>query len=166
LRVLESVREWTLPFPSELPFWELESRWTFESSKSDFRGQNPLDFRVFYNIGNFLELTCLKWACMTHLDIWNTIYGQKKGRESNWQFDSQPLKVRNQLDLLMCRWHTRYCWKSLDKGYNFASDLISIGGLHTKLWDLKNYGSPNFKWESQDKMSFGCGPHGEAHSIL
>jgi len=24
-----------------------------------------------------------------------TRYGKKKGRESNWQFDSQPLKVRN-----------------------------------------------------------------------
>jgi hypothetical protein len=28
-------------------------------------------------------------------DICNPSYGQKKGRESNWQFDSRPLKVRN-----------------------------------------------------------------------
>ncbi len=28
--------------PSELPFWELESQWTFKSSKGDFKGQNPL----------------------------------------------------------------------------------------------------------------------------
>jgi hypothetical protein len=35
---------------------------------------------------------------MTHLDTSNISYGQKKGRESNWQFDSQPLKVRNRLD--------------------------------------------------------------------
>jgi hypothetical protein len=26
-----------------------------------------------------------------------------------------------------------YCWKALDEGYNFTSDLISIEGLHTKL---------------------------------
>jgi hypothetical protein len=26
-----------------------------------------------------------------------------------------------------------YCWKALDEGYNFSLDLISIGGLHTKL---------------------------------
>jgi hypothetical protein len=32
---------------------------------------------------------------MTHLDISNTSYGQKKGRESNCQFNSQPLKVEN-----------------------------------------------------------------------
>jgi hypothetical protein len=28
----------------------------------------------------------------------------KEGRESNWQFDSRPLKVRNHLDLFACRW--------------------------------------------------------------
>jgi len=35
-----------------------------------------------------------------------------------------------------------YSWKTLDKGYNFASDLISIGGLHAKLWALKAIGNP------------------------
>jgi hypothetical protein len=30
-----------------------------------------------------------------------------------------------------------YCWKALDKGYNFALDLILIRGLHAKLWGLK-----------------------------
>ncbi len=84
-----------------------------------------------------MERRCPKWACITHLDIWNTSYGQNKGRESNWQFDSRPLKVKNRLDLLMCRWRTTYHWKSLDEGYNFASNLISIGGLHVKLWHLK-----------------------------
>jgi hypothetical protein len=29
---------------------------------------------------------------MTHLDICNTSYGKKKGRESNWQFDSDHKK--------------------------------------------------------------------------
>jgi hypothetical protein len=37
-RVHESVREWTLTFASELPLGELESRWTFESSRSDCKG--------------------------------------------------------------------------------------------------------------------------------
>jgi len=30
-----------------------------------------------------------------------------------------------------------YCWKDLEKGYNFASNLISIGSLHAKLWGPK-----------------------------
>jgi len=84
-----------------------------------------------------LRHRCLKWARITHLDISNTSYGQKKGRESNWWFDSRPLKVRNRPDFLVCRWRATYCWKALKEGYNFALDLISIGGLHTKLWGLK-----------------------------
>jgi hypothetical protein len=31
----------------------------------------------------------------------------------------------------------RYRWKALNEGYNFASDLITIGGLHKKLCALK-----------------------------
>jgi hypothetical protein len=38
---------------------------------------------------------------------------------------------------LVCRWHATYHWKALDEGYNFSLDLISIGGLHTKLWPRK-----------------------------
>jgi hypothetical protein len=37
----------------------------------------------------------------------------------------------------VCRWRATYFWKALDKSYNFALDLISIGGLHTKLWGPK-----------------------------
>jgi hypothetical protein len=53
--------------PSELPLWELEPQWTFESSKNDYRGQNPLDCQVPYIIQKLLERRCLKWARMTHL---------------------------------------------------------------------------------------------------
>jgi hypothetical protein len=92
-----------------------------------------MDWKVPYIIEKLLEFKCLKWACMTYLDIWNTSYGQKKSRESNRQFDSRPLKVKNHPDFLVCRWRATYHWKALDKGYNFALDLISIGGLHAKL---------------------------------
>jgi hypothetical protein len=96
-----------------------------------------MDWRVFYIIGKILKFRCRKWARITHLDVWNTSCAQKKGRELNWQFDSWPLKVGNQPNLLMCRWHVTYRWKALDKGYNFAFNLISIWGLHTKLWASK-----------------------------
>jgi hypothetical protein len=79
---------------------------------------------------------------MTHLDASNTSYGQKKGWESNCQFDSQSLKVGNLLDFLVCRWRATYRWKVFDEGYNFALDLISIGGLHIKLWAPKVVGVP------------------------
>jgi hypothetical protein len=105
----------------------------FQSSKSNCRGQNPLDWGVIYIVEKLLKLRCLKWACMTPLDIENISYGQKKGRKSNCQFDSQPLKVKNCPDFLVCKWCVIYCWQAFDEGYNFALNLISIRGLHTKL---------------------------------
>ncbi len=142
LRVKESVREWILTLPKELPLWGGGVRWTPECLESDCKGQNQMDWRVLHTIRKILKCRCLKWARMTHLDIWNTSYGQKKGRESNWQFDSQSLKVRNRPDFLAFRWRATYCWKTFDKGYNFVWDLISIGGLHTKLWGPKVGGVP------------------------
>ncbi len=35
-----------------------------------------------------------------------------------------------------------YHWKALDEGYNFVSNLVSIRGLHTKLWGPKVAGIP------------------------
>jgi hypothetical protein len=67
---------------------------------------------------------------------------QKKGQESNWQFNSWPLKVGNRPNFLVCMWLTTYCWKALDEGYNFALDLIMIRGLHRKLCALKVAGVP------------------------
>jgi hypothetical protein len=52
-------------------------------------------------------------------------------------FDSRPLKIGNRPDFLVCRQRTTYCWKDLDQGYNFASNLIAIRGLHKKLCALK-----------------------------
>ncbi len=40
----------------------------------------------------------------------------------------------------MCKQHATYCWKAFDKGYNFASDLITIRGLQRKLGALKVVG--------------------------
>jgi len=123
--------------PKGVPFWELESRWTPKSSEGDCRVQNSMAWIILYIIKKILELRCLKWARITHLDIWNISYGQKKRRESNWQFDSRPLKVRNRPDFLAFRWRATHCWKALNAGYNFALDLISIEGLHAKLWGPK-----------------------------
>jgi hypothetical protein len=61
-----------------------EPQWTPEFSEGYCRGQNPLDWDILYIIEKLLKRRCLKWARMTHLDIWNTSYGQMKGRKSNW----------------------------------------------------------------------------------
>jgi len=136
------VREWTLTLPRQLSLWEMDSRWTPKTSENDCRGQNPMACGILYIIGKLLERRCLKWARIAHLDIWNVSYGQKKGRESNCQFDSRPQKFGNRPDLLSCRGRATYRWKDLDESYNFSSDRISIGGLLAKLWGSKVAGVP------------------------
>jgi hypothetical protein len=74
-----------------------------------------------------LKLRCLKWARMTHLDIWNINYDQKKGWESNWQFDSWPLKVENRLDFLVCKQCAICHWKDLDSLDSHLNPLKSLG---------------------------------------
>jgi hypothetical protein len=112
----------------EMGTWE--SSMTPESSEFDCKGQNTSNWRILYTIEKILKCRCPKWACMTHVDICNASYGQKKSWESNCQFDSQPRKVENRPDSLACRWRATHHWKSLDKGYNFGLNLVPIGGLH------------------------------------
>jgi hypothetical protein len=74
----------------------------------------------------------------------------------------------------MCRRRVTYHWKALNKGYNFASELIAIEGLHSKLWAPKVTGVPVLGisglplWSpgTQKKKPFGCGPCGEVKNIL
>jgi hypothetical protein len=89
-----------------------------------------------------LKHKCLKWAWIAHSNVKNISYDQKKGRKSNWQFDSRPLKVRIRPDFLTCEWHATYRWKALNQGYNFTFNLIAIKGLHAKLCTLKVTGTP------------------------
>jgi hypothetical protein len=100
-----------------------------------------MDCGVIYIIGKLLNRKYLKWARIAHLNIWNTSYGQKKGRESNSRefasFDSWPLKVGNRPEILGGRERATYHWKGLDEIYNFASDHIAIRGLLAKLWGFK-----------------------------
>jgi hypothetical protein len=114
-----------------------ESSETSEISEFDWRGQNTSPWEVLHVIRKLLKYRCRKWPRMSHLDICNTSYSKKKGRESNWQFDSQPLKVRNRPDPGVCRWRATHCWKALKESYKFALYLIPIRGLSKELWTHK-----------------------------
>jgi hypothetical protein len=74
---------------------ELESSGTPECSELDSKAQNTSPWGVLGVIGKVSKCRCPKWPRIGHLDICSPSYGQKKGRESNWQFDSRPLKVGN-----------------------------------------------------------------------
>jgi len=127
---------------------------------------------ILYIIEKILKHKCFKWARIAHLDIWNTSYGQKKGWESNCQFDSWPEKVKNQPDLLSCKQRATYCWKALNKSYNFSLDRTLIGGLLAKLWGFKVAGVPvgtilGLPFASPEREKpFRCEPHGEVQNIL
>jgi len=114
-----------------------ESSGTPETLEFDCRGQNTLHWSVIYIIGKLLKCRCRKWPRMGHLDICSTSYGKKKGRESNWQFNSWSLKVGNRLNPGVCKWSATQCWKALKERYNFSLDFIPIGSLSKKLWSCK-----------------------------
>jgi hypothetical protein len=101
-----------------------------------------------------------KWPRMSHLDICSTSYGQKKGRESNWQFDPQPLKVRNRPDSSVCRWSETHRWKAIKESYKFALDLVPIQGRREKLWMFK---VPGVQTGTVSGLHFGS-PEKKCHS--
>ena len=155
--------------------WDWEPSGTPECSELDSKGQNTSHWGVLGVIGKVLKRRYRKWPRIGHLDICSPSYGQKKGRESNWQFDSRPLKVGNRpLPDVRFGSATRR-WKDLDEGYNFGSDLVAIQLRSRELWQFKvpgvppgqlrdNFGTP-FR-ESQQNVPFGCPLRGVTQSIL
>jgi hypothetical protein len=113
---------------------DLESSMTLGNSELDCRGQNTSNWGVLYTNRNFLKCRCSKWPRMIHLDICSPSYGQKKGQESNWQFNSRPLKVRNRPLPDICRRSAIGHWKALEESYNFGLDLTPIGGRSQEIW--------------------------------
>jgi hypothetical protein len=79
----------------------------------------------------------LAWAIWTSVA---QVMVEKKGRESNWQFDFWPLKVGNWPDSGACRWSATHYWKDLNNSYNFGSDLVLIRVRGEKLWASKILG--------------------------
>jgi hypothetical protein len=116
---------------------DLESFGTPECSEFDSKAQNTSHWGVLGVIGKVLKFRYRKWPRIGHLNICSPSYEQKKGRESNWQFDSQPLKVGNRpLPDLRIESAIR-CWKDLGEGYKFGSDLVAIRLRSRELWAPK-----------------------------
>jgi hypothetical protein len=154
---------------------DLESSRTPECLELDNKTQNTLHWGVFGVIGKALKRRYRKWPHIGHLDIFRSSYGQKKGRESNCQFDSRPLEVRNRYFVDLRIESAIRCWKDLDEGYKFGLDLVAIRSCSRELWAPKgpglhlgqfwdNFGTPT--WESREKEPFGCSLHRASQSIL
>jgi hypothetical protein len=138
----------------------LESSRTPENSEHDCRGQISLHLSALGVIGKILNCRCPKWPRMSHLDICSPSYGQKKGRESKWQFDSRPLKVGNRPVLDVRSGSATRRWKARFEGYNFGSDLVPIGGGGEKLWSSK---VPGLQPGTISRLHFGS-PGTKSHS--
>ncbi len=154
---------------------DLEFSGTPECLEFDSKAQNTSHWDVLGVIGKVLKCRYRKWPRTGHLDICSPSYGQKKGRESNWQFDSRPLNVGNRPvpDLRIESAIRR--WKDLDEVYKFGSDLIAIRPESRELWAPKvpglhpgqfrdNFGTPT--WESREKEPFRCSLGEASQSIL
>jgi uncharacterized Zn-finger protein len=115
----------------------MESSETSKNSEDDLRGQISSLWYIIYINGKVLKCRCPKWPRMGHLDICSPSYGQKKGRESNCQFDSQPAKVRNRPLLNVASRSVTRRWKAFDKSYNFGLDLVLIRVWGEELWTSK-----------------------------
>jgi hypothetical protein len=152
------VWEGRLTLPSEFSFWELESRRTPELSASDCRCQNTLHWRVLSIIGKLLKFRCLKWVRMTCLDICNTSYGKKKGRESNWQFDSRPQKVGNWPKFHACRWSAIHSFHISIRAITLLQissglEVWEISYGLAKLWESNFSSFETPLWEFRDKKA-------------
>jgi hypothetical protein len=128
--------------PNTWKSWELESSRTPECSELDSKGQNTSHCSVLGVIGKVLKRRYRKWPRIGHLDICNPSYGQEKGRESNCQFDSWPLKVGNRPLYDVRFGSATWRWKDIDEGYNFGSDLVATQLCSRKLWWFKVPGVP------------------------
>jgi hypothetical protein len=121
----------------------MESSGTSECSELNSKAQNTLHWGVLGIIEKVLKRKYRKCPRIGNSDICSPSYGQKKGRESNWQFDSRPLKVGNR-PLPDVRFEcATWRWKDLDKGYNFGLDLVAIQICNRELWRFKVLGVPS-----------------------
>jgi hypothetical protein len=150
---------------------DLKSSGTPECLEFDSKAQNTSHWGALGVIRKVLKRRYRN----CHLDICSPSYGQKKGRESNWQFGSRPLNVGNRpLPDLRIESAIRR-WKDLDEGYKFCLDLVAIRPSSRELWALKVPGlhSGQFRdnfgiltWESREKEPFGCSLGGALQRIL
>jgi hypothetical protein len=115
----------------------LEPSRTPECSELDNRAQKSSHWGALGVIGKVLKRRYRKWPRIGHSDICSPSYGQKKGRESNWQFDSRPLKVgyRPVPDVALKSATRR--WKAFDESYNLGLGLVPIRVWGEELWPSK-----------------------------
>jgi hypothetical protein len=124
----------------------LGSSGTPECLEFDIKAQNTSHWSVLGGIAKVLQRIYLKWPWIGNLKFCSPIYGKKKGRESNCQFDSRPLKVGNQplpdfrIEIAIRR------WKDLDKGYSLVQTSLRLD------FSIGSYELPKPRDSTQDSF--------------
>jgi hypothetical protein len=98
-----------------------------------------------YPIEKVLKYKYWKWIHILHLELLVRSHNQKKCKESNWQFDLQPLNPKKQGSNDLQWKHKTWCWKYPIKGYNFSIWRCSIKihmkeFLSVKFFEIHNLG--------------------------
>jgi len=149
----------------------LESSGTPECSELDIKAQNTSHWGVLDVIEKVLKRRYRKWPRIGHSDIYSPSYGQKKGRKSNRQFDSRPLKVGNRpLPDVSLKSATR-----LRKLSTRATTLIQDSSQSK--FRARSYACSKFREssrdtfetpfrESQQNVPFGCSIRDQPQRIL
>ncbi len=93
-------------------------------------------------IKKVLKHKCLKFPHIVHLNLNCISYEQKKGQESNWEFDFRPQipwKQGSNKVQLECVIHH---WKDIYKGYKILSSYFQNTFNLRKIWMSKILGLP------------------------
>jgi hypothetical protein len=151
---------------------DLESPGTPESLEFNRKGKNTLPWGVLGVIGKVLKFRCPKWPRIGHLYIFSPSYGQKKGRKSNLQFDSRPLKsqesTRPRCALGECNPALKSSQRGLQVWFRPRPDRRSgreaMMSQSLRSPNRDSFGTP--LWESRDKQPLGCGRGGVTQRIL
>ncbi len=106
-----------------------------------------------------MKSRCPKWPRMSHLDVYSPSYGQKKGRESNCQFERKRLPITKSQESTRFTWLQATCdisLKSSRRGLQlcfrlhcnrrFAQEVIRPQSHESPRW--RDFGTPTREsWE-------------------
>jgi hypothetical protein len=94
------------------------------------------------------------------LAIWTSsaqVMGKRRAGSQTGKVWLPTTKSRESISFRHPIWVCEWCWKDLDEGYNFGSDLVAIGLYSRELWSFKVPGVlPRQFWDSISEVSGIC----------
>jgi hypothetical protein len=150
----ENAKDGAQWLPNALPLWELHSHGSSECLEPWLERKKNTKSCLQDTIRKVLKHRCLKCPRIIHLHLICISYDQKKGRESNWEFDSRSQTLWKQGSNEFWLGHVIHCWKGHFEGYkilhsHLQKKLIWKRYERPKSWDSKSFSfeTPHFGQE-------------------